>query len=322
MGVLALIALPLLVGCTTAAPGGEEDPVGYPADCRSIDLLLGLSAGGASDLAFRLLGEQLEAETGIDVQPLNVTGGGGIVAISQLLATPADGCTLGYSSIPSHLQYLFPESPAEYDKDDFSLVGGFGRARQVLVVKADSPYQTLDDVIEAGRENGRLNVVADSPIGTDAVINAQLAEQTGVNIQQVIVGGGAEKVATLLGDQVDFMNGALATVKGNVEAGELRILAVWSEDPAPGFEDVPTSSELGLDILAESRYGLVLAAGAPEEVRQALEDLLALIAENPEYQQQNTDLGIETEFVSGEEYSAIWDEMAATIESVDLSVLD
>jgi len=324
----AIALVSLLAGCAAGgggADGGGEtegpDAAGYPADCPSIELLVGFSAGGATDLAFRVLADELSTELGKDVRVINAPGGGGSIMINQMLSAPADGCTLGHSTIPSHLAYLYPEVDAGYTKEDFAFAGAFAVGPQVLTVAADSPHQSLDDLVESAGADG-LTAAADSPNGGDAIINAQFADALGSKITQVIVDGSAEKVTAVLGGQVDFQNGALGGVLPSIESGQLRALAIWSPERSDALPDVPTAREQGIDVVAETKYALMMPADVPEDVRQVLEETLATITEKQSFQDDLANLGIPTQFQTGEEYSTTWDEMAETVQAIDFDSLN
>jgi tripartite-type tricarboxylate transporter receptor subunit TctC len=322
--IAALALTPLLAGCTaTSGDTGDADAAAdaFPANCQSINLIVGFSAGGATDLAFRTLADQLKAELGVDVQVINAPGGGGSVEINQMLSAPHDGCTLGHSSIPSHLQYLYPEVDAGYTKDDFAFAGAFGIGPQVLAVAADSPYQTLDDLLDSAGSDG-LIAVADAPKGGDAIINAQFADAAGITVKQVIVDGSSEKVTAVLSGQVDYENGAIGGLLSSVESGQLRALAVWSSERTDALPDVPTAKELGIDVVVETQYALMMPSDVPEEARQKIEDTLKTITENPDFQSQLADLGIPTVFQTGKQYSKTWDDMAVTVQDIDFDSLN
>ncbi|MDR1388157.1 MAG: tripartite tricarboxylate transporter substrate binding protein [Propionibacteriaceae bacterium] len=315
--------LPLLASCTSGSsdPNTSTSAGDYPNDCRSIEIIVGFSAGGATDLAFRVLADELKERLGKDVQVINAPGGGGVTSINRMLAAKADGCTLGHSSIPSHLSYLFPESEANYAPEDFSFAGAFGLGPQVLVVAADSPVQSVDELL-ASAQNGRLIAVADSPKGGDAIINAQFASVTGVGIQQVVVDGSAEKVTAVLSRQVDFSNGALGGIIASVQSGQLRALAVWSEERVPELPDVPTAQELGYDVVASTIQALSMSKDVPEPVRQKLEDTLRDICADSGFAAQLLNVGYQSSFLSGSEYRSTWADMAVTVQNIDFDSLN
>lgn len=323
---LTLIAvLPLLAACGGGGPTSSDSSSGsgeaFPANCQSINLIVGFSAGGVTDLAFRAVADQFAKQLDTDVQVINAAGGGGSVAINQMKAAPHDGCTIGNANIPTQLQYLYPEVEAGYTKDDFALAGAFGVGPQALAVAADSPYQTLDDLIKAGKEKGSLTAVVDAPKGSDAIINAQFAKAAGITVRQVVVDGSSEKVTALLGGQVDFTDGGLGGLLPSLQSGQLRALTVWSPERSDSVPDIPTAKEQGIDVVQETLFGLMMPADVPDAARQKLEDTLKTTTENADFKSQMDKLGIPVAFMTGTEFSQAWDKMADTIKGINFDSL-
>jgi tripartite-type tricarboxylate transporter receptor subunit TctC len=314
-------AIPLLAACGGVPANTPNSGEAYPANCQSINFIIGYSAGGTSDLVFRALGDQFATLLEKDVQVINVPGGGGSVAINQMKAAPHDGCTLGNAAVPSQLQYLFPEVPAGYTKEDFAFVGGFGDGPQALAVPADSPYNSLDDLVKAAKADGSLTAVVDAAKGGDAIVNAEFARTADIKIRQVVVDGSAEKVTTLLSGQVDFANGALGGLLPSAESGQLKLLAVWSAERNDAIPDVPTATEQGIDVVQESRVGVLTPAGVPDASLEKLQETLKAATKNADFKKHLSDIGITASFATGKQYSEIWDEMAETIKSIDFNSL-
>ncbi|MFJ2758796.1 tripartite tricarboxylate transporter substrate binding protein [Nocardioides sp. NPDC087217] len=267
-----------------------------------------------------MLAESLESKLDKDVQVLNLDGAAGMQMINKLLSAPTDGCTIAHSSVPGHLQYLFPELKLDYKKDDFSFAGAFAKSPQLLTVAADSPYKTVDDLVASAGPDG-LTVAADGPKGGDAALNAQFSESAGVKIKQVVLDGGSDKLAALLGGQVDYQNGSIGSVGPSIKSGDLRALAVWGTERIEALPDVPTGEELGLDVELTPTYGLMVSAETPEAIRKELETTLHEITEDPEFLEGMKKLGLPVEFLDGEEYSQRWDETGDQVTSVDYSSL-
>lgn len=319
LGVAVLIPL---IGACSANSGSADDGANYPNDCGTLDIIVDKSAGGSTDLSVRALADELANELDVRTQVTNSPGGDGSTAFNQLKNAPADGCTLTDTIIPDHLAYILPDSPVDYSKEDFSFAASFVAGPQALVVAADSPYQTLDDLIADGEKKGQLLGVADAPNGGDAMINAQFAGASGVHVQQVVVDGSVEKVTGVMGGQVQFSNGSISGVLSNIKSGQLRALAVWSEERSPFLPDVPTAKEQGVDVVMETKHALTGPAGMPESVRAKLESTVKTISDKPEFQDKLTKIGQQPAYLSGEDFSKAWDEEVSTIENIDFTTLN
>lgn len=312
-------AIPVLALCfsLTACGGGQAAPEGaakgndqaaaYPEQGSRIQMLIGLSAGGTTDTWGRILAEALSKETGARFQVVNMPGAGGQLAINKVLSAPEDTSQAANVNLPSALKYLYPNSQATYTREDFAPAGCTGYTPNVLVVRADSPYKTLDDLVqEAKSRPGKVNAAADGALSDDTVAYANFEQSAGIDVNVVVVDGSAQKVTALLGSQVDFFTGGLTGVQGQVESGDFRVLAVLAEEPSPFLEDVPTAKEQGVDLLSDSYFCFAFAAGAPEEARAGLEDALRTVSADPAYQEANAKVGMQVRFLSGEEMSEEW----------------
>lgn len=292
---------------TGAASGGEEQAPAYPEQGDRVQMLVGLSAGGTTDTWARILAEALSGQTGARFQVVNMPGAGGQLAINKVLSSPEDTSQVANVNLPSALKYLYPNAEATYTREDFAPVGCTGYTPNVLVVRADSPYQSLQDLVEAAKERpGQLNAAADGALSDDTIAYANFEEAAGVNVNVVVVDGSAEKVTALLGEQVDFFTGGLTGVQAQVESGDFRVLAVLAEEPSPFLEGVPTAAEQGVELFSDSYFCFAFAEGAPEEARAGLEQAMRQVSQDPAYEQANADVGMQVRFLSGEEMAEEW----------------
>jgi tripartite-type tricarboxylate transporter receptor subunit TctC len=267
------------------------------------------------------MAEELSKELDVKVDVVNAPGGGGSTALQKTKQAKADGCALDNPTIPDSLAYIIEGSAADWTKDDFKLVGGFAKGPQVLVVNAESPYQTLADLIEAGKRDGKLLSAADMPNGGDAVTNALLATAAGVKISQVIVDGSPEKVQAVLSDQVQYETGAFAGVRAGIENNQLRALAVWTDERLPFLPNVPTGKEQGVDLVIATELGLGFVPEVSDEIRDKMEAALKSITSKPELQEKFNTIGTLLAFQTGAEFSKVWDERVTVIQGIDFSTL-
>ena len=307
---------------TQAGSGNEQEAAAYPEQGDRIQMLLGLSAGGTTDTWARILADALAQQTGARFQVVNMPGAGGQLAINKVLSSPEDTAQVANVNLPSALKYLYPNSEATYTREDFAPVGCTGYTPNVLVVRADSPYKSLEDLVDAAKDRpGQVNAAADGALSDDTVAYANFEEAAGVDVNVVVVDGSAEKVTALLGEQVDFFTGGLTGVQGQVESGDFRVLAVLAEEPSPFLEDVPTATEQGVDLFSDSYFCFAFAKDAPEEARAGLEDAMRQISEDSAYVEANADVGMQVRFLSGEEMAEEWarqeDVVRAVVEQLD-----
>jgi tripartite-type tricarboxylate transporter receptor subunit TctC len=297
-------------GGETATQGGSgsgDQAASYPEQGDRIQMLIGLSAGGTTDTWARILAEALSEQTGARFQVVNMPGAGGQLAINEVLSAPEDTSQVANVNLPSALKYLYPNSQATYTREDFAPAGCTGYTPNVLVVRADSPYQSLQDLVEEAKSRpGKLNAAADGALSDDTVAYANFEEAAGVDVNVVVVDGSAEKVTALLGEQVDFFTGGLTGVRAQVESGDFRVLAVLAEEPSPFLEGVPTAIEQGVELLSDSYFCFAFAQRAPEEARAGLEEAMREVSQDPAYEEANAEVGMEVRFLSGDEMAQEW----------------
>lgn len=320
--VLSLSVILVLSACggsggNGSQAGGDAEQESYPAAGERIEFLVPFSAGGTTDTWARILAQSLEGKTDARFLVVNKPGAGGQLAANDLLDEPEDTTTIANLNMPSGLKYLYPNSEATYKKDDFALVGCTGYTPNVLVVHADSPYQSLQDLIdEAKGSPGRLNAAADGALSDDTVAYANLENDTGTDFNIVVVDGAAEKVTSLLGKQVDFFIGGITGVQAQLDSGDFRPLAIMSNERSTFLEDVPTAAEEGVDVTSDAHFCLTMAAGVPEEARVSLENHLREVSEDPEYQKANSDVGMQVRFLDGDGFSELWDQQEEIVKKV------
>jgi tripartite-type tricarboxylate transporter receptor subunit TctC len=317
---LALCFLVTACGSTSDTGSGKSGTTAkdaYPQKGKTIQMVVGYTAGGATDIWARILTDELSKETGAKFQVVNKPGAGGQIGLNSLLSSPKDGSVIASVNLPSALAYLYPNSKTTYKRDDFSLVAASGYSPNVIAVRKDSKYNSLQDLLnDAKAQPGKLNAAADGPLSDDTVAYTYLQQKTGIKFNIVVVDGSADKVTALLGKQVDFFGGSLTGVLPQVKSGQFKLLAVYAEKRSPFLPDVPTAKEQGVDVLSDNRWNVTLAKGAPDDVRQGLEDAIKKVTESKTFQDRTAQAGIEVQFKTGTELSDVWKQQEDIIRQV------
>jgi tripartite-type tricarboxylate transporter receptor subunit TctC len=263
----SLAAVLALLACTFAL---AQAPLAAPGP--TVVLVVGGPPGNPGDLLLRALSAPLGAELGQAVVVENRPGAAGTIALASVARARPDGNTFGLLALQSAVApALLPTLP--YDTlRDLTPVRQLSWVGNVLVVKPDSAWQSLDDVVRAGR--AAALTFASGGNGTPAHLAAALfAQQTGVQLQHVPFGGAQAGVNAVLGGHVQLMFATVPSVAGLLQAGKLRALAGAAP---PG----PTPAERGLPGAGlRDWHGLVAPAGTPRErivrVAEALDKVLA-----------------------------------------------
>lgn len=295
--------LSLALAAVTGAASAQDFPSG------SVDYIIPFGPGGESDITARfqqpyfekLFGEQMV----VSYQP----GGGGAVGWSQLNNMAGDGSVIMGINLP-HIIIKPKQGDVGFQTEDIVAVHMFHYTPDAIVVTADSPFQTLDDLIAAAKENPRQVIFSGSGKGTaNHLAQVQFDEMAGIETTYVSFQGTGASVTALLGNQVSAAWGY--TTVGAAQGDKVRMLAVAMEERHPAFPDVPTFSELGYDMISGAYRGIAVPNSASEDVRQQVADAISSINADPGFRQQMLDGGFALVDVSyGDEMDAFLAEKA------------
>lgn len=258
----AALSLALVAGCTSDS--ASED---FPA--RDITLIVPYSAGGASDLAARTLSAEMEESLGVSIIVENRTGGAGSVGLSFLAGRQADGYTLGYLPVET---VMLGHQGYDIDPADYEWIGQIVTVPATIAVPTSSPYQTLEELVQAAIDNpGQISV---SNSGAGSIWHASttaLGELTGAQFNPVPFDGGAPAVTAAIGEQVDAVVAGISETSGAHRDGQLRVLAVFTAERVDALSDVATAQELGIDLVIGGWGVLGAPVGLPDDVLESLE---------------------------------------------------
>lgn len=301
------------------------------ADDRDLAMWIPNSPGGGYDQTGRAAVGVMEAEdiTGGTFEVTNILGAGGSVALSRLMGQEGDEhllMTVGLGVVGS--SYSFAQ---EFSLSDATPIAQLIEDQEAVLVPADSPFRTIDDFVEAWQADPGGIVVGggSSPGGPDHLFPMQLAaaldiEPSQVQERYVPYDGGGPLTSALLGEKIDVGFSGLGEFEGQIEAGELRALAVSGEERLPGdvLGTVPTLVESGIDLVFTNWRGLVAPPGISEE-RQA--ELIAYVEEmhaSEEWQEALVRNGWIDALITGDEFGEFLQEqdarVAQTLEEVGL----
>jgi len=240
----------------------------YPS--KPITIVVGFAAGGIADslarTAAQLLSERLQQSVVVD----NRAGAGGTIASAAVARAPKDGYTLLMVSNGHAVNATLMKNLPFDAVNDFASVGGVAASPLVLVVRSDSPYKTVGDLVSAAR----AAPIAYGSGGTGTLTHLLpelIASTTGAQVTHVPYRGTGPAIVDLMGGQVAFVMDLVQTSLPHIESGKLRGLVVSSEQRAPQLQSVPTLAENlipGLD--AQGWYGLLAPAGTPAPILDAL----------------------------------------------------
>ncbi|MGY2067139.1 tripartite tricarboxylate transporter substrate binding protein [Blastococcus sp. SYSU DS0619] len=314
----ALLATSLLTACGGEEESGSGGDAAADFPSQNVRLLVPYTAGGPTDIAARALAAHMEEELGESVVVENLPGASGATAYQQLISAEADGHTLSMTALPTAvLNYL--SNDVGYTREDFTPIGVVTRVPSGIVVPADSPYEDVKSLFEAAQEDpGSVTVGTPGATNTHAAETQRITQLYDVPLTVVPFDGNAEVQTALLGENVTagFVNLSQDMLPA-VESGDLRVLAVGSEEPLP-YVDAPTFVEEGFPELVQSTttFGVIAPAGVPDDVRQTLEDTLRSAAEEPTVVETLDERYVPEEFIGSDGLEDLFVETEETFRDV------
>ncbi len=264
------------------APTAFAQSANWPS--QPVKLIVSQSAGGSIDIAARLIGNKLATALGTGVVVDNRAGANGMIAGEGAMRA-TDGHTFLMTS-PSTLtinQHVYKKVPYDALKD-FVPVTQTTSIAFLLVVNANSPYKTLNDLIAAAKAKPEAIKFASAGIGNQSQLAAELlANATGTKMLHVPYKGEAPAITDLIGGQVDFIFGTMPALLPQVKNGKLRALVVGQAKRSDAVPDVPTTVEAGYpSVIVTGWTGIVAPASTPQSVIAKMHDEVVKILAMPD----------------------------------------
>jgi putative tricarboxylic transport membrane protein len=247
--------------------------------------------GGGWDFTCRQVGKLLYDLGQVDspVQVTNMAGAGGGLAYAHVVAERNDDADLIVAASSATTTRLAQKAFGDATADQVRWVGAIGADPGVIVVAADSPFQSLSDMVEAiMAEPGSVAFAGGSAAGGfDHMKPLQVLKSAGFDdiakVKYIGVDGGADAITQTIGGFTQAMTGDMSEIVGFIQSGEVRPLAVLTEERVPGFEDIPTAREQGYDVVAVNWRGFYVPKGISDEEFNAWAEKILAVAESDEW---------------------------------------
>lgn len=286
---LALADAPPVSECLVpASPGG-----GWDFTCRSFSKVLntlGLVEG--------------------NIQTVNMPGAGGGVGFAHVLSKRSGDESLIVAGSTA-ASTLLGENKWPGTKEDVRWVGALGADYGVIAVAKDSPFNTLDELLDQLKKDPNSVSIAggDAVGGWDHLKLLLLAKQAGVpdyqKLKYIHFDGGSKALVQVLGGHVEVFDGDLSEIKGYIGTDDLKVLAVMSKEPLnPPFDKLPTTKDLGIDYDAANWRGFYLPNGVSDETYEWWVDTLKKVYQSDEWKAVMTQGGLMPFHKTGPEFQA------------------
>ncbi len=295
----------------------------YPS--RAVTMIVPFPPGGVADIVGRPLAAMMEKSLKQPVVIVNRTGAGGALGMREVAKAAPDGYTIlmGLSSIS-----IFPVServngkqPA-YELKDFAPIALVTADPTVLVVRADSPYKSVQDFVAAAKANpGKINYSSSGVYGTLHVAMEIFANAAGIKLFHVPYGGGGPAVTALLGGQVEASAQGPAAAIGQIRGGKMRALAGWGTERLKLLPDLPTFKELGYqDVEFYIWSGVFAPAATPAPIVTRLRESVKAAATSDDFRNAMEKVSTPVHYLDAPEFANYWERdakrLSAAVEKI------
>ncbi len=308
----------LALGLAAAAPSAVQ-----AAEC-----IAPANPGGGWDFTCRSVGKIMTDIGAVDgqVQVTNMAGGGGGLAYSHVVNERSDDEELIVAASVATATRLAQNAFGGMTSDQVRFVGAIGADPGVIVVAADSPYETLPDLLDAVKEDpGSVAFAGGSAAGGFDHLKVLMAlERVGFDdiskVKYIGVDGGADAITQTVGGFTQAMTGDMSEITGFVKSGDVRVLAVLADERVPGFEDIPTAKEQGIDLTAVNWRGLYVPKDISDEAYQKWADALQQVADSDEWAEQMAANGLAPFTRVGEDFQDYVDQTITEINTMSKEI--
>ncbi len=296
----------MLLGAAAAAMFAGPAFAEYPE--RPITMIVSWSAGGGTDAVARAIANQMEQALGVPINVVNRTGGAGVIGHTEMVNARPDGYTIGLAS--AELSTYYWSGTAQFKAMDVTPIALVNLDASAFNVSADSEWTDLAAALEAIKSEpaGTYKLSGMGPGAGYHLAFSSLLNNQGIDPNKVTVvpsQGAAPGFQELAAGGVEIVPSSLPEAKSMIDAGQVKTLAVLSEERLNAFPDVPTVKEaIDVDLAGGTWRGIVAPAGIPDEAREKLASAVDTAWNSDEFQSFMADRGFGVTYLAGEEFGA------------------
>ena len=287
----------------------------FPA--RAITLVAPFAPGGTADLHCRAIAPSLEKILGVPVSVINKSGAGGAVGTAYTANSKPDGYTivlaLTFISYMPAVDELFGRPPT-FKREQFTPIALLSKDPAILVVKSDSPYKSVADLVaDAKKRPGAIKYSSAGFYSTLHVAMEAFLKSAGIKMKHIPYRGGNPATMALLGGHVNTLAIPPSVVAGQVKAGTLKVLAVWSNKRIAAHPNAPTLMELGYDAEFYVWAGLFAPKKTPPEALKTLRDAVGKACQTAEFKAAMKNIKTVPVYLNAKQLQEFWDKDAKNL---------
>jgi putative tricarboxylic transport membrane protein len=282
MDRLQRAASALFALAVAAAPAASFAQSTYPVP--TVTIVTHSSPGGGSDVFVRTLVKYLQPKMGVNFVVENVSGGSGARAVAKVAQAPADGSVL-YATTPTYIQTTLLSKP-QYGYESLMPVVNVFIDPEVIYTRTQSPYKSLAEAVADGKKSGKAKWGASNPASLERIAMERMNRLTQVKAAIIPHEGGRDQMLNVLNGTYDIGIGEIQELRAQLDAKQVRLLAVLSDKRLVDFPDVPTAKEQGVDLTVTKFRGLAGPKNLPPAVLKAWNDGIRAVLADPSYQKE------------------------------------
>ncbi len=311
LGAVAVAAVLAVSACGATADKGTDAGSSSGGDSKpatGLQLMVPNSPGGGYDTTARVAAKVMESEkvTG-SVQVFNLPGAGGTVGLQRIVNEKGNGklaMQMGLGVVGAAYTQKSKATLAETTP-----IAKLIEEAGAIVVPKDSPYKDINQLVDAWKKDPKKMAVGggSSPGGPDHLLPMQLAKAVGIDpktVNYVTYDGGGELLPALLGNKIAFGASGFGEFLEQVKAGDVRVLAVTSEQPVEALGDVPTLKSKGIDLVFTNWRGIVAPPGISEADKKVWVDAYSKMHETKAWKDEEAKRGWTDAFQTGADFDA------------------
>ena len=330
--LLSLAMVLSLAACGSKTPASTEAP--KPGESTAapqaawpkgnIDIIVPFKAGGAMDLSARLTADYLKKYLNVEVTVQNVEGGANWVGYNQILAAKGDGYTLGFANYPGQIGgYLDPSKKNTVSYRDFTNIADIVHDPGIIVVREDSPYKTLQDLLDAAKGGKKLTIsTGGGPGSDDDVLIRQINSR--LKIDTLIPGGNendGEARNALFNKEADAqacnVSNYFKTYESTGQTDSIRVLAIFDANKQVLMPNAPLIDDLNIaelkGLYSSSDRGLVACKALDPAVLQIIVNALKQAQADPDFQKDAAEKGMGINMLFGDDFNKFIDGVESTL---------
>lgn len=285
---------------------------------KDVVVLQGFKPGGGSDVLAQLVQPYLTKALGVNFVNEYIPGATGAIAWTRLARqSKKDGSVISITNTPMLMTNYIMSDAITYTIKDLTPIANVVTDPGIAVVAKDSRYNSIEDLLAAAKEKpGRITVGNSGMGGDDFFTTLLLEKETGLSFKKVPFQGDGPSATAAMGNKIDVSFNNVGTVYSQVESGNLKALAVFSDKRVTSLPDVPTLKEKGIDLVAGSSRGYSAPAGIPAEARDQLVAAFEALRTNQAFLDDAKKRALNIDLVTGEQYGEMFKSMESEFQGI------